>query len=257
MSTYPYAAPGRAGFTVRQIPVFPSRQFRHRPQAILNGTVTRSPTASISTSEPFSMISPVISWPRINPGGAVVRPRTICWSDPQMLVVTTFRITPCGASLPPNGSVSLLGIRSFGYAIDCTSTSPGLIYATPRLFAISPLSLGNFSQLSDAPNFDPLHDENIAFVVEAGAVRANELPRDEFVPGLIAQGIHPIRGIRIPQVFDDLVVLVHQRDSAVKVRDDDVALLLVEMTGKPKARHEVQVLAVHRESLQPVVPPVG
>ena len=43
-----------------------------------------------------------------------------------MLVVTIFRITPCGASLPPNGSVSLLGIRSFGYAIDCTSTTPGL-----------------------------------------------------------------------------------------------------------------------------------
>ena len=53
-----------------------------------------------------------------------------------MFVVTTFRITPCGASLPPNGSVSLLGIRSFGYAIDCTSTTPGLMYATPRLVAI-------------------------------------------------------------------------------------------------------------------------
>src|SRR4051794_24597724 len=103
---------------------------------MLNGTVTRSPTFSISTSEPFSIISPVISCPRIRPGGAVVRPRTMCWSDPQMFVVTTFRITPCGASLPPNGSVSLLGIRSFGYAIDCTSTAPGLMYATPRLLAM-------------------------------------------------------------------------------------------------------------------------
>ena len=57
----------------------------------------------------------------------MVRPRTMCWSEPQMLVVTIFRITPCGASLPPNGSLSLLGIRSFGYGIDFTSTTPGFM----------------------------------------------------------------------------------------------------------------------------------
>jgi hypothetical protein len=37
MSTYPYAAPGRAGLTFRQMPVLPSLQLRHRPQAMLNG----------------------------------------------------------------------------------------------------------------------------------------------------------------------------------------------------------------------------
>jgi hypothetical protein len=53
-----------------------------------------------STSEPFSMISPVISWPRTRPLGAVVRPRTMCWSEPQMLVETTLRMTPWLIFLP-------------------------------------------------------------------------------------------------------------------------------------------------------------
>jgi hypothetical protein len=39
--------------TVRHTPVFVSRQARHRPQATLNGTETRSPNEIISTSEPF------------------------------------------------------------------------------------------------------------------------------------------------------------------------------------------------------------
>ena len=76
------------------MPVARSLQLRQRPQAMLKGTETRSPTLMNSTSRPASITSPVISWPRINPGGAVVRPRTICWSLPQMLVETTLRMTP-------------------------------------------------------------------------------------------------------------------------------------------------------------------
>jgi len=38
----------------------PSRQLRQRPQAMLNGTETKSPTFKNSTWRPFSMISPVI-----------------------------------------------------------------------------------------------------------------------------------------------------------------------------------------------------
>ena len=47
-----------------------------------------------STSRPVSMTSPVISWPSTSPLGAVVRPRTMCWSEPQMFVATTLRMTP-------------------------------------------------------------------------------------------------------------------------------------------------------------------
>ena len=53
-----------------------------------------------STSGPASITSPVISWPRISPAGAVVRPRTMCWSEPQMFVETIRRITPCGVLRP-------------------------------------------------------------------------------------------------------------------------------------------------------------
>ena len=67
---------------------------------MLNGTETMSPTATVSTSEPVSTTSPVISCPRTRSTGAVVRPRTMCWSEPQMLVATVFRITPCGTFRP-------------------------------------------------------------------------------------------------------------------------------------------------------------
>ena len=76
------------------MPVLPSLQLRQRPQAMLNGTEQRSPTLMNSTSEPVSMTSPRISWPRTRPAGAVVRPRTMCWSLPQMFVATTFKMTP-------------------------------------------------------------------------------------------------------------------------------------------------------------------
>jgi hypothetical protein len=87
-------------FTFRQTPVLRSRQARQRPQAMLKGTETRSPLLMKSTSVPFSITSPVISWPSTMPLGAVVRPRTMCWSEPQMLVVTMRRITPCSIFFP-------------------------------------------------------------------------------------------------------------------------------------------------------------
>src|SRR6266853_2662283 len=127
-STYPKAPPAPFPLTFKQIPVLPSRQLRQRPHAMLKGTDTRSPTFKNSTSRPFSMISPVISCPRTIPAGAVVRPRTICWSLPQMLVLTSLRITPCSHLRDPSAN--------FGKSIDWTSTFPGPTYTTPRLFAI-------------------------------------------------------------------------------------------------------------------------
>src|SRR6478735_9028423 len=102
---------------------------------MLNGTEHRSPTAMNSTSEPVSMTSPVISWPRTRPAGAVVRPRTMCWSDPQMLVLTVRTMTPCGtfrptlAGLTPGPAFS----SNEGYGVSMTSTTPGSLYATALL----------------------------------------------------------------------------------------------------------------------------
>ena len=79
-----------------------------------------------STPGPVSITSPVISWPRISPSGAVVRPRTMCWSEPQMFVETIFRIAPWGSWRP-----TLSGLTpgpSFtskpGKSMSCTSTLP-------------------------------------------------------------------------------------------------------------------------------------
>ena len=112
---------GAGGLTFRQMPGLASLQFRQRPQAMLKGTETMSPFSINSTSRPVSMTSPVISWPSTSPAGAVVRPRTMCWSDPQILVEMIFRITPCSIFLP------LVASASWGKSIDSTCTSPGFI----------------------------------------------------------------------------------------------------------------------------------
>src|SRR6478672_1871781 len=135
MSTYPYADPGRSGLTFRQTPVLPSLQLRHRPQAMLNGTDTMSPTLMNSTSGPVSTTSPVISCPSGSPWGAVVRPRTMCWSLPQMLVATTLRIAACGSLRPtlagftPGPSLS----SNVGYSVVSTATLPGPLKMTALL----------------------------------------------------------------------------------------------------------------------------
>src|SRR3954454_23094409 len=105
---------------------------------MLNGTETRSPFLMNSTSGPSSITSPVISWPRIRLAGAVVRPRTMCWSEPQMFVETILRIAPwlhCRptfAGLTPGPSFN----SKVGKLMSCTSTFPGSMYATPLLSAI-------------------------------------------------------------------------------------------------------------------------
>src|ERR1700730_10228851 len=66
------------------------------------------------------------------PAGAVVRPRTMCWSEPQIFVVTTLRMTPWSIVFPA-------GLRKVGKSIFWTSTLPGLKYTTPRLEGICKL----------------------------------------------------------------------------------------------------------------------
>src|SRR5918998_1554783 len=138
MSTYPYAEPALAGLTFKQTPVLRSLQFLQRPQAMLNGTEQMSPTSMNWTSLPFSTTSPVISCPKVCPTGAVVLPLTMCWSEPQMLVETIFKMTACGASLLiPIASATSPGTSSFGYSMSSTATSPGPLYTTTLLSAIS------------------------------------------------------------------------------------------------------------------------
>ena len=82
---------------------------------MLNGTEQMSPTSRNWTSDPFSITSPVISWPSVWPTGAVVRPRTMCWSLPQMLVETLRRMTAWSAlRVIPLDDATSCGTSSLG-----------------------------------------------------------------------------------------------------------------------------------------------
>ena len=112
-------------------------------------------------------------------------------------------------------------------------------------------------QFRHPANLDPLHDEDIAVVIEACPVRADELTGDELVARFAAQRIVPLRRVRVAELRYERVALVHERHAAVQVGNDDQALVLVEMAGESKPGNEVDVLAVEREALQSVVAPVG
>src|SRR5674476_815350 len=69
---------------MRQNPVSPRSQFSQKPQAILNGMQTRSPSLTRSTALPISMTVPRFSCPKILPGSIFVRPSYICRSEPNV-----------------------------------------------------------------------------------------------------------------------------------------------------------------------------
>ena len=64
-----------------------------------------------------------------------------------------------------------------------------------------------FPQLRHPPDLDPFHDEDIAVVIEAGAVRADELAGDELVARLAAQRVVPFGRVRVSELRDERVVL--------------------------------------------------
>ena len=108
-------------------------------------------------------------------------------------------------------------------------------------------------QLGYPSDLDPLDDEDIAGVIEAGAVRANELARDEFLARLASQRVVPVLGVGVAEVLDHLVVTIDEGDAALEVGDDDQAFPFVEVAGQPESLDEVFVLAIEREALQAVV----
>ena len=74
-----------------------------------------------------------------------------------------------------------------------------------KLSAANLTLLGDSSELRYPPDFHPLHDENIAVVVEAGTVRRYKLPRCERVASLVA---NPIVMSAITEMDYQLVIAV-------------------------------------------------
>src|SRR5207244_7687465 len=92
--------------------------------------------------------------------------------------------------------------------------------------------LSDLAKLRHTAYFDPLHHKDITVVVEAGAMRRDELARLEVFPGEFAS-IPPHRssgrslglGI-VAQVRDHFVLGVEQSDARAQVRDHGVAGLV-------------------------------
>src|SRR4030095_13604893 len=92
---------------------------------------------------------------------------------------------------------------------------------------------------------------------EAGAVWTDELAGDELIARLRAQRGVPVRRVRVAEVGQDLIPPADQRHAAVKIWNPDRALPLVKVARQPESGHEIDRGAVERETLQPVVAPVG
>jgi hypothetical protein len=87
--------PAPAMYTVEpETPVWPSLQLRQAPTGDVEGH--RDQVAlldELHVAPGFDDLSCDLVT-EDQPSGAVVRPRTMCWSEPQMLVETILRITP-------------------------------------------------------------------------------------------------------------------------------------------------------------------
>ena len=75
--------------------------------------ITRSPTASLVTAAPISVIVPTPSWPRIRPSvTAGTSPLRMCRSVPQIVVVSTRTITSVGSMISGRDLLPRLLTRS-------------------------------------------------------------------------------------------------------------------------------------------------
>src|SRR5579859_3471677 len=104
-----------SGLVVRQKAVSPASQLRQKPQPMLNGRQTMSPTLIRSTALPISITSPRFSCPNTRPCSKSVRPSYICRSDPQMFVVVIFTSTSVGRSIFGSGTSLTLTWRGPSY----------------------------------------------------------------------------------------------------------------------------------------------
>ena len=99
----------RSGLVVSHAENSCMSQKKQLPQAITNGTTTRSPFCSLVTLGPASTTSPMNSWPRMSPLFiAGIFPRYMCRSEPQIAVAVTFRMTSSGSCRIGSGTVSTL-----------------------------------------------------------------------------------------------------------------------------------------------------
>ena len=75
--------------------------------------------------------------------------------------------------------------------------------------------------------------------------------------GRLRSGLFQFGAFESPRCATIGVLPIDERHAAVEIRNHDGALALVEMARQPEPGHEVDVLAIERESLQAVVAAIG
>src|SRR6266536_1374957 len=108
-------------------------------------------------------------------------------------------------------------------------------------------------ELRDAPDRDPVQHVKISGSVPTRTVRSDELPIDPLIPRHAV--VRSLLGIWVvPQVGDQPVVLVEDRNAPRKVGDRQVRPPLVHVAGAPQfLGHHAYKLAVEAEELQAIV----
>src|SRR4029450_2416319 len=96
---------------------------------------------------------------------------------------------------------------------------------TLRPWPYAPMRPSDLAQLRDAPHLHPFDDEDVAVVVEAGAVRADELPYREILARPAAK-LLPRVDAGLAELLDDAVALVNQCHPGEQIGDDHHALAL-------------------------------
>ncbi len=115
----------------------------------------------------------------------------------------------------------------------------------------------DFSQLAYAPHFHPFDDKYIAGVIEAGPVGADEFARLEVIARELARG-HVVAGGVIAEVFNDLIVAVHDGDARKQVGHDHIPVFVdIEVAWCVGPVEEVDVFAFERESLNAFIAAVS
>lgn len=136
-------------------------------------------------------------------------------------------------------------------------TSGAIAYRLRRKCAAFPL--GYTAEFGYAAGFDPLYYEDVAGVIEAGAVGADETAWGQGSGRLISNCAPIFIGIlAVAEACDDFIGAIKDDYFAEKVCDYDFAIPFVKIAGHlRRTRDGVNMLAVESESLQSAVAAVG
>ncbi len=114
------------------------------------------------------------------------------------------------------------------------------------------------AQLADAAHLNPFDHEDVSSVIEACAVRADELSGSELVARLLANILPGVGGGIVAQLRDHVVVAVKQGHPRAEVRHHYVAVFInVEMARQVGATDESDMFARQREVLDTAVGAIG